>query len=274
MPGCTTLPHRSKSNRVRSGFTLVELLVVIGIIALLVSILLPTLSRARASATAVVCQSNLRQIGTGVLMYTQDFRDYLPSAHKDDDFDTGLKNNGAMWVTRVSELGYLGGEGEGDKNRDGEDVFRCPADRLTPTDQIGWNGRPNFTSYKGLGRVGWDLDAFGHKTSKVPGGANTKDPNAPFDVFDMSRDNTNGVPIIVELVVDGNYALSSRGLAAPFHEGFKHPSTTPLTWNSDTSTPHLDKRRSVLYIDQSVRFGYVSFQDPDADVEFMHPGAE
>jgi prepilin-type N-terminal cleavage/methylation domain-containing protein len=64
--------------RQRQGFTLVELLVVIGIIAVLVGILLPALSRAREAAKGTQCASNLRQLGMGMTLYRASNADYYP----------------------------------------------------------------------------------------------------------------------------------------------------------------------------------------------------
>lgn len=93
----------------RDGFTLVELLVVIGIIALLISILLPSLSRARQAAQLTVCLSNLRQWGNGMLMYTNTWKGALPE--EGDDGDAGdpkaaIKywDRGSLWFNAVPPM--------------------------------------------------------------------------------------------------------------------------------------------------------------------------
>jgi prepilin-type N-terminal cleavage/methylation domain-containing protein/prepilin-type processing-associated H-X9-DG protein len=67
--------------RKKSAFTLIELLVVIAIIALLMAILMPTLGAARKHARAVVCQSNLKQWGATLALYTEDHQGRFPTDH-------------------------------------------------------------------------------------------------------------------------------------------------------------------------------------------------
>jgi prepilin-type N-terminal cleavage/methylation domain-containing protein/prepilin-type processing-associated H-X9-DG protein len=64
----------------RRGFTLVELLVVIGIIALLISVLMPALGKARDQANSIKCMSNMRQIGQAYLMHASEHRNHVPTA--------------------------------------------------------------------------------------------------------------------------------------------------------------------------------------------------
>lgn len=103
-------------NRCKRAFTLIELLVVVSIISLLVSILIPSLSKARDIARQVSCLSNIRSVSLGLQLYLDDNNRTLPLYSVSGALQTG-------WNIRLSE--YVGGA----ENQDGLDVFHCPADQ-------------------------------------------------------------------------------------------------------------------------------------------------
>lgn len=125
--GFTLVDPPAVSERKRAAFTLVELLVVIGIIALLISILMPALSKAREQANAVKCMSNERQMGQALVMFANEHNGYLPKAWFNDGVIWSQRNNGKMtWPYRDPMYGwtyilslYMGGNKE---------AFRCPSD--------------------------------------------------------------------------------------------------------------------------------------------------
>ena len=120
-----TAPARRRRINSR-GFTLVELLVVIGIIALLISILLPALSKARERANEVSCASNLRQLMTGFLLFANDHKQQLPGnwwdyADPDVERRSWLLNNPESPLTHGPETGTLFPYVNNNKG-----VYRCP----------------------------------------------------------------------------------------------------------------------------------------------------
>ncbi len=110
--------------RSRVAFTLVEMLVVIGIITVVIGILLPVLARVREQANRAKCGANLRSIGQAMTMYVQQYR-YYPAAIADQ---VGTPQQAAIWPARLRH--FMGGSKE---------VFNCPSqdERCRWTDESG-----------------------------------------------------------------------------------------------------------------------------------------
>jgi prepilin-type N-terminal cleavage/methylation domain-containing protein/prepilin-type processing-associated H-X9-DG protein len=84
----------------RKAFTLIELLVVIAIIAILAAILFPVFARARENARRASCMSNLKQIGLGIMMYSQDYDEKLPPTY---NYYNGSGNAPLVWWEDVTQ---------------------------------------------------------------------------------------------------------------------------------------------------------------------------
>jgi prepilin-type N-terminal cleavage/methylation domain-containing protein/prepilin-type processing-associated H-X9-DG protein len=112
--GAAVPPHQ----RIRkTAFTLIELLVVIAIVALLAALLLPTLGRAKESARAAVCLSNLHQIGIALQIYVQDNHNKLP-VMRDVLTDTNAAATNTFPAINTVLASQLGNT----------NVLRCPSD--------------------------------------------------------------------------------------------------------------------------------------------------
>ena len=156
--------HSGRAGRSSSAFTLIELLVVIAIIAILAAILFPVFAQAREKARQSSCLSNNKQIGTALLMYTQDYDETFPVTTLYDFSPTAPQNS---WVARSAP--YI-------KNLQ---VFFCPSDS-GPT-----QGYPRLGNGSGFGA------AISYASNSLMGGANFQD-NTSVGVIGLAQQNVWG----------------------------------------------------------------------------------
>ena len=110
------------------GFTLVEMLIVIGIISILIAMLLPALNKARQAANRVACASNLRQMGIGVQMYVSEYQGYLPCAIAiESNLDAPYYFD--SFITQIAwVLGQLKDDPHGIHGSPTSKMYICPSD--------------------------------------------------------------------------------------------------------------------------------------------------
>jgi len=136
-------------------FTLIELLVVISIIAILASLLLPSLSQARDRAKALTCISNLKQVGSNLTSYTMDYNDYFPSPS-----NSGASPSDYAFLAGLVNAGYYGVVSLNLRNTIFK-YFRCPKDvfprmnnSLSAVDASRTNNRTTYVTSRGWSESG------------------------------------------------------------------------------------------------------------------------
>jgi prepilin-type N-terminal cleavage/methylation domain-containing protein/prepilin-type processing-associated H-X9-DG protein len=204
--------HNTTSTRLheqhRRAFTLIELLVVIAIIAILAAILFPVFARARESARRASCLSNLKQIGLGMIMYTEDYDEHVPPIDINAAADTNA-NNPYGWADAIQP--YL----------KSTQIFQCPSEQWGTK----YNGDP---SHYGSGYTDYWMNIMLSKPSyQGSGGVSIAEIDYPSQMVFLADGGgtwANGPSYY------SSARYSSNGVSK---------SSAPIGYCNATSAPHL-----------------------------------
>jgi prepilin-type processing-associated H-X9-DG protein len=170
-------PSRFPNSRRSSAFTLVELLVVIGIIALLISLLLPALGKARDNASTIKCQANLRSIGQQIRIYAASHKDSLPMGYWNGITPIGAggfdRTKAVDWTVLLNFAlnqkygnNYATSQDNNAEYAKLREVFTCPTVSARPTRRV------SLTHYAAHPRLMPDMNqtdgTTGHKSALKP----------------------------------------------------------------------------------------------------------
>jgi len=186
-PALLNIKETYKIMNERKGFTLIELLVVIAIIALLMAILMPALRRAKEQAKRVYCASNLRQMGTALVTYCDDYDGRLPDLQ-----------DGPPWTTYVAywkgtapdkhipvQFGLLYEHGGCSDAK----VFYCPSNSV----RTSWKGH-RYDYYAGDGIL-WG-------TIPPPGNLEDDKVRTGYNYYPQGRGLEDGYPPVAKKITD------------------------------------------------------------------------